>query len=99
MKNFLLVILLALTTTSLFAQANFNTSLHATRNGKPYWYNTVENGGTGGFETLTNVPMEDLGCVECHGATDANGDPYPVPFVAACNNCHKTDFSVEVSQC
>ncbi len=99
MKNFLLIIILALTTSSLFAQANFNTSLHATRNGKPYWYNTVENGGTGGFETLTGVPMGELGCVECHGATDANGDPYPEPFVAACNNCHKTDFSVEVSQC
>ncbi len=46
-----------------FAQSNFNTSLHKTRNGKPTWYNS-ENGG---FETLTNVPVEDIGCVECHG--------------------------------
>ena len=49
----------------------FETSLHKTRKGKPTWYDQ-ENGG---FETLTNVPIEDLGCVECHDAVDANGDP------------------------
>ncbi len=84
-----------LATIAVYAQADFETSLHYTRNGKNYWYGAENNG----FETLTNVPIEGLGCVQCHGATDANGDPYPDPFVAACNNCHKTDFSVEASQC
>ncbi len=98
-KQLLFLVILCAFSLSLFAQANFNTSLHNTRNGKIYWYSKVENGGTGGFETLTNIPIDGLGCVQCHGASDANGNPYPDPFAAACNNCHKTDFSVEVSQC
>ena len=69
-----------------FAQGNFGTSLHKTRNGKPTWYNS-ENGG---FETLTNVPVEELGCVECHDANDANGDPYPATgYTPDCNDCHE----------
>lgn len=72
-----------------YAQANFSTSLHATRNGKPTWYNT-ENGG---FETLSNVPIEGLGCVECHDATDANGNPYPVNYTPGCADCHATNTS------
>lgn len=72
----------------LLAQpGNFNTSLHKTRNGKPTWYN-AENGG---FETLTNVPIEELGCVECHDATDANGDPYPANYEPGCVDCHATN--------
>jgi hypothetical protein len=96
MKQILATILLVLIAAPLFAQpGNFSTSLHATRNGKGTWYN-AENGG---YETLTGVPIEQLGCVECHGPTDANGNPYPEPYVPACSDCHKTDFSVEVSQC
>ncbi len=70
------------------AQGNFNTSLHKTRDGKPTWYNS-ENGG---FETLTNVPVEDIGCVECHDANDANGDPYPATgYSPDCVDCHATN--------
>ncbi|MBT8378283.1 MAG: T9SS type A sorting domain-containing protein [Ignavibacteria bacterium] len=65
----------------------FETSLHKTRNGKPTWYNS-ENGG---FETLTNVAIEDLGCVECHDANDANGDPYPTNYTPDCVDCHATN--------
>lgn len=68
--------------------ANFGTSLHALRGGKPYFYNKVENGGTGGFETLTNVPISQIGCVECHDAVDANGTAYPVNYVPSCVDCH-----------
>ncbi len=68
-------------------QGNFNTSLHKTRNGKPTWYNS-ENGG---FETLTNVPIEGLGCVECHDANDANGDPYTGTYTPDCVDCHATN--------
>ena len=76
----------------ILAQAgNFGTSLHALRGGKPYFYNKVENGGTGGFETLTNVPISQLGCVECHDANDANGVPYPTNYVPGCADCHATN--------
>ncbi|MEJ2103042.1 MAG: hypothetical protein P8X47_00540, partial [Ignavibacteriaceae bacterium] len=69
------------------AQSNFSTSLHKTRNGKPTWYN-AENSG---FETLTNVPITELGCVECHDANDANGDPYPpTGYEPDCKDCHAT---------
>ena len=69
-----------------FAQGNFGTSLHKTRNGKPTWYNS-ENGG---FETLTGVPIDGLGCVQCHGISDANGDPYPSDYTPNCVDCHAT---------
>lgn len=81
-----------------YAQANFNTSLHGTRNGKPYFYNKVENGGTGGFETFTNVPITSLGCVECHDAVDANGNPYPANFTPGCADCHATNSGWGVTQ-
>jgi len=69
-------------------QSNFNTSLHKTRNGKPTWYNSENDG----FETLTNVPVEDIGCVECHDANDANGDPYPATgYSPDCVDCHATN--------
>jgi hypothetical protein len=73
---------------------NFETSLHGTRVGKPTWYDK-ENGG---FETLTNVPIEDIGCVECHGPTDASGNPYPDDYSGGtCGDCHNDDTG-EVTQ-
>jgi hypothetical protein len=72
----------------------FDTSLHATRAGKNYWYGEA----TGGFEQFTNVPIEDLGCVQCHGPTDANGDPYPPDYEPSCADCHATESAWEVSQ-
>ncbi len=88
----LLTIFLALGfTLPLLAQpGNFDTSLHNTRQGKVYWYSTVEHGGTDGFETLTGVPIEDMGCVGCHDAVDANGDPYPPDYEPGCVDCHAT---------
>lgn len=75
----------------IFPQGNFSTSLHATRKGKIHWYNKVENGGTGGFEILTNVPISQIGCVACHDATDANGNPYPSNYTPGCVDCHATN--------
>ncbi len=89
-------LLLALFSDSLLAQANFETSLHKTRNGKPFWYSEAN----GGFEGLTNVPITELGCVECHGPSDANGNPYSDTYSGGiCVDCHATDFSVAVDQC
>jgi hypothetical protein len=71
--------------TVVWAQSsNFPTSLHKNRTGKDYWYGTAN----GGFETFTGVPIEDLGCVECHGPTDANGSAYPAEYSPDCVDCH-----------
>jgi hypothetical protein len=82
------------------SQANFNNSLHKTRNGKNYWYGTANNG----FETFTNVPVSQLGCVECHGTTDADGNAYPVSYTPSCVDCHPSNSgfnpdSIKVDQC
>lgn len=68
------------------AFGQFDTSLHATRNGKEWWYGTQN----GGYETLTGVPIEVLGCTECHGPSNADGDPYPDPYEPGCADCHTT---------
>jgi len=78
----------------IFGQGNFGTSLHKTRNGKPTWYNTAN----GGFETLTGVPIDGLGCVQCHDATDANGTAYTDPYTPNCVDCHATNSSWAVTQ-
>ncbi len=75
-------------------QQDFNSSLHKTRQGKITWYSTVDHGGTGGFETLVGIPIEDIGCIGCHPADnlDANGDPYPDPYPGMdCVDCHATN--------
>jgi hypothetical protein len=69
---------------------NFETSLHYTLKGKETWYN-AENGG---FENWTGVPIEQLGCLKCHGPHDANGDPYPddwFEYQQDCIDCHQVE--------
>ncbi|MHC4612702.1 MAG: cytochrome c3 family protein [Planctomycetota bacterium] len=76
---------------------NFETSLHYTLKGKETWYN-AENGG---FENWTGVPIEQLGCLKCHGAHDANGDPYPddwFEFEQSCIDCHQVEGGGDVVQ-
>jgi hypothetical protein len=76
-------------------QSNFNTSLHKTRNGKPTFYNAAN----GGFENFTGVPITELGCVECHDANDANGNPYPpTGYSPDCKDCHATLTNYAVTQ-
>ena len=93
MKKGYLIILLLVLSGYLFAQpANFGTSLHKTRNGKSFWYNadtTVTHAPKPGFETLTNIAIDTLGCIQCHGATDATGNPYPEDYSqGTCVDCH-----------
>ncbi|MCU0414708.1 MAG: hypothetical protein MUE91_09960, partial [Ignavibacteriaceae bacterium] len=78
----------------LLAQGNISTSLHYTRNGKPTWYNAAN----GGFETISNVPINQVGCVECHDATDANGNPYSGTYAPDCVDCHATNSGWTVTQ-
>ncbi len=94
--NIRAVFLLAIFSGSLWAQTNFETSLHKTRAGKNYWYGSAN----GGFESLTNIPITDMGCNDCHGPTDANGNPYPEEFPgASCTDCHDSQFKVSQTQC
>jgi hypothetical protein len=72
-----------------FAQGNFGTSLHKTANGHNYWYNA----SNGGFETLTNLTIDEVFCLDCHGSTDANGNAFPTPYTPGCTNCHATNTS------
>lgn len=70
------------------SQDTFKTSLHYTRAGKPWWY-SKENGG---FETLTDIPMDSLPCQKCHAATLADGTEIdPETYEPSCSDCH--DFS------
>nr|NIR50236.1 hypothetical protein [candidate division KSB1 bacterium]NIS24476.1 hypothetical protein [candidate division KSB1 bacterium]NIT70895.1 hypothetical protein [candidate division KSB1 bacterium]NIU26382.1 hypothetical protein [candidate division KSB1 bacterium]NIU90198.1 hypothetical protein [candidate division KSB1 bacterium] len=72
----------------LYAQADFGTSLHATRQGKVTWYSE----DNGGFEALTGVPMDSLPCLDCHAATLADGTSVdPETYEPGCADCH--DFS------
>jgi hypothetical protein len=77
--------------------ATLVTSLHATRAGKGHWYSAAN----GGFERLTGVGIEQLGCTECHGKSNADGDPYPAEYPGAgCIDCHASaDQSVAEAQC
>jgi len=94
LKLFLLLFLIGIFPAWLFAQSNFSTSIHKTRVGKGYWYNANTPAPSPGFETLTNVPISQLGCTECHPGDnlDANGNPYPIPYPGMnCNDCHATN--------
>ncbi len=84
----------------LYGQAYFNTSLHNTRAGKISWY-SAENGG---FETITNVPIDSLGCIHCHGPNNADGVPNGDDYEPGCVDCHPSNSnfnpdSIKVEQC
>jgi hypothetical protein len=100
MMRLYVLFLLSLAPGFMFAQANFNTSLHATRAGKTFWYGRAN----GGFEALTNVPISQLGCIECHGPKNADGVPYPTNYTPGCIDCHPSNSnfnkdSIKVAQC
>jgi hypothetical protein len=81
----------------LYSQSsgNFSTSLHATRAGKATWYSK----DNGGFETLTNIPMDSLACNKCHGPTFADGTPIDnETYAPGCNDCHNFAQGTAVQQ-
>ena len=102
MKCYVTLFFMLLFSGTAFAQGHFSTCLHGTRSGKSHWYGKAN----GGFELFTNTPIEELGCKNCHGPTNADGiawdasNPYPGP---SCVDCHPTgDFSknaLKVDQC
>lgn len=95
-KNLLLTLLLS-SVLLTFGQANFSTSLHATREGKNDAYK-AENGG---MELITNVPMDDLSCKKCHSTTEKypNGDTIiAANYAPSCKDCHDFDQGNTVTE-
>ncbi len=81
--------------TPVIDQEQFETSLHFQRTGKVTWY-SKENGG---FEALTGVPMDSLGCLQCHAPTLADGTPVDVEtYEPSCSDCHDFSQGTTVSQ-
>jgi hypothetical protein len=86
-RLWILLFVAQMTPVLLYAQSsgNFTSSLHATRAGKATWY-SEENGG---FETLTQIPMDSLACNKCHGPTYADGSAIDnETYAPGCNDCH-----------
>ncbi len=73
----------------------FYTSLHGTRQGKITWYSAAN----GGFESLTGIPIQDLGCLSCHPSTYADGSQVdPSTYRPDCEDCHDFSQGYSVSQ-
>ena len=73
----------------------FETSLHASRRGKAYWY-SKENGG---FEAITGIPIDSLACQGCHGETKADGTPIEdTTYQPDCYDCHDINHWIPVEQ-
>jgi hypothetical protein len=65
-------------------QRVFPTSIHSTRPGKATFYEAPD-----GFVTLTGVPITEMGCTKCHGATYADGTAIDhETYVPGCKDCH-----------
>jgi predicted CXXCH cytochrome family protein len=63
----------------------FPTSLHALRTGMETFYSAAN----GGFETITDIPFDDLECRNCHAPTLADGTPVdPETYEPSCADCH-----------
>lgn len=90
MKKKYVLFVLFLLTLSIYGQANFNTSLHATREGK----NEAYRAESGGMFLITDVPMADLACQKCHSATEKYPDGSDIDkanYQPSCKDCH--DFT------
>lgn len=88
MKKCLLSISLILIFAFIISDISFsqsNASLHMTRKGKDYFYKTA----TGGFQTITNIPMSALRCMRCHPGKLANNTPIDTTtYQPSCQDCH-----------
>jgi hypothetical protein len=76
------------------------TSLHGTTRGMEYWYGSAQ----GGFESLTQIPYDDLACKDCHvepetcefchsGSAGAGALPSPSQEDEDCYGCHSRQYA------
>lgn len=97
MKRILLLFGSLFVMSLVFGQANFSTSLHATREGKGDAYKIAN----GGMEIITGIPMDDLSCKKCHSTTGhyPNGDTIlPGTYTPSCNDCHNFAVGNQVEE-
>ncbi len=97
MKFRFLLILVAIISVPviIWAQGNFSTSLHSTREGKATAYNK-ENGG---MELLTGIELDQLPCKSCHAENYPDGTPVDNnAYKHSCRDCHNTADNNSVSE-
>lgn len=76
------IILTFLITDFTLAQS---TSFHMLRKGHANFYASTN----GGFETLSNIPINSLRCLKCHPGKLANNTPIDTAtYQPGCNDCH-----------
>lgn len=67
--------------------STFGASLHKTRAGKESWYAAAN----GGFERLTEVPYDSLGCKDCHRSDMTEEEWEAQGSTASCDDCHRDE--------
>jgi hypothetical protein len=68
-------------------EKTFPTSLHSRRLG----HVTLYSKHLGGLETLTDIPVEELGCLQCHHESGMRADGTaidPASYEPSCADCH-----------
>lgn len=84
--TFLLVVSFIFVSESVFSQS---TSFHMLRKGHSYFYASTN----GGFETISNIPINALRCLKCHPGKLANNTPVDTgTYAPSCLDCH--NFSI-----
>ncbi|MGC1953187.1 MAG: cytochrome c3 family protein [Gammaproteobacteria bacterium] len=68
-------------------EKTFPTSLH----GRRFGHLTLYSKHLGGLETLTNIPVEELGCLQCHHGSGLRADGTAIDtasYQPSCADCH-----------
>lgn len=97
MKTISIIILMMISSASIWAQEYFFNSLHRTRTGIEFGYSKIN----GGMENITNIPIDSLSCKKCHSTTGVlqNGTPIkPETYIPFCLDCHNFKVSFDVSE-
>lgn len=96
MKSASVLIIIILSFSTSFAQWNFQTSLHKTRNG----FNNAYSKENSGMENITEFPITQLECNKCHSVTGlyANGSVInAAAYTPVCVDCHDFQTTVTVA--
>ncbi len=87
MKKIYFFLFLALISGLLYSYIAYSqsTSFHMLRKGHSNFYASTN----GGFENISNIPINALRCLKCHPGKLANGTPIDTAsYQPTCNDCH-----------
>ncbi|MCI0472411.1 MAG: hypothetical protein L0Y76_02380, partial [Ignavibacteria bacterium] len=89
MKKSTIILFLIVAVVVGFALSNLavsqSTSFHMLRKGHSNFYASTN----GGFETISNIPINSLRCLKCHPGKLANNTPIDTAtYQPSCNDCH-----------